>query len=207
MLWYVKQIVVFSMGVVLVGCGGSSGTPAVTYTIGGTVSGLTGGTVVLQNNGGNNLSISANGGFTFSTAIAQGRSHAVTVLTQPAGQFCSVTSGTGTVTTHVNYVSVSCGSTCTLGTNTAINLGGKITFDRVLHNVNGGLDYNNIILNSVRGAVVEAVCNASIVTTDTTDVAGGLQPECARWHQQLDGTCEGANAANRNAVLEFSCYR
>ena len=36
-----------------------------TYTIGGTVSGLTGTGLVLQDNGGNNLTVSANGSFKF----------------------------------------------------------------------------------------------------------------------------------------------
>ena len=47
---------------------GSSGgdSAAVLYTVGGTVTGLVG-TVVLQDNGGNNLSVSANGAFSFST--------------------------------------------------------------------------------------------------------------------------------------------
>ena len=44
---------------------------AATYSVGGTVSGLSG-TVVLQDNGGNDLSVSANGPFTFSTALAAG---------------------------------------------------------------------------------------------------------------------------------------
>jgi len=49
------------------GCG-KVGIPP--YTIGGTVSGLLGTGLVLQDNGGNNLSVSANGSFTFTTAIA-----------------------------------------------------------------------------------------------------------------------------------------
>ena len=48
----------------VIGCagGGTQGSnpPPVTYTIGGTVSGLSGTGLVLQNNGGNNLSVSAN---------------------------------------------------------------------------------------------------------------------------------------------------
>ena len=43
-----------------------------TYTVGGTVSGLSG-TVVLQDNGGDNLSVTANGSFTFATSLAPGR--------------------------------------------------------------------------------------------------------------------------------------
>ena len=50
------------------------------YTVGGNVSGLTG-TVVLQNNGGDNQSISSNGDFTFTTSIAQGSNYVVTVFT------------------------------------------------------------------------------------------------------------------------------
>ena len=47
--------------------GGDVTAPA-TYSVGGTVSGLTG-TAVLQDNGGNDLSVSANGPFTFSTGL------------------------------------------------------------------------------------------------------------------------------------------
>src|SRR5262249_33073756 len=46
-------------------------TGAVTYSVGGTVSGLSG-TVVLQDNGGDDLSVTANGAFTFATRLANG---------------------------------------------------------------------------------------------------------------------------------------
>jgi hypothetical protein len=93
----------------LVGCGGGGGGSAapVTYTIGGTVSGLTG-TVVLQNNGGDNLSLTTNGSFTFSKALSSGAAYAVTVLTQPSGEICTVSSGSGTATAKVTTVSVQC---------------------------------------------------------------------------------------------------
>jgi hypothetical protein len=81
------------------------------YTIGGTVSGLSSGTLVLQNNGGDNLSLKANGNFTFATAIASGGDYAVTVSTQPASQFCSVTHGNGVATAKVTNVQVSCVAT------------------------------------------------------------------------------------------------
>ena len=79
-----------------------------TYTVGGTVSGLSG-TVVLKNNGSDSLSISSDGAFVFGTPIAHGGSYAVTVTTQPAGQTCSVTSGSGTIdAANVTNVSISC---------------------------------------------------------------------------------------------------
>lgn len=78
-----------------------------TYTIGGTTSGLTG-TVVLQNNAGDNESVST-GSFTFDTAISDGATYTVTVLTQPTGQTCTVSSGSGTIAgANVTDVSVSC---------------------------------------------------------------------------------------------------
>lgn len=66
------------------------------YTVGGHVSGLTG-TLVLQNNGGDNLTLNADGAFTFATPVANGGAYAVTVLTQPAGQTCVITNGSGTI--------------------------------------------------------------------------------------------------------------
>lgn len=96
------------------GCGGSSsgGNTTTTYTIGGTISGLTNTSsgLVLQNNSGNNLSISAGAAsFTFSTAIAGGGAYNATVLTQPAQMSCSVTSGTGTVgSANVSNIAIKC---------------------------------------------------------------------------------------------------
>lgn len=85
-----------------------------TYTVGGVVSGLSG-SAVLQNNRGNDLTVSANGAFTFSSAVADGSSYAVTVLTQPVGQNCSVANGTGVVASmNVVDVTVNCSTTSTL---------------------------------------------------------------------------------------------
>ncbi len=85
-------------------------TPS-TYLIGGTVTGLVG-TLVLQNNGADNLSIASTGAFAFSTGMATGASYAVTVLSSPTGQTCSISSGSGTVAAAaVSSVSVSCVST------------------------------------------------------------------------------------------------
>ncbi|MDD5527723.1 MAG: InlB B-repeat-containing protein [Patescibacteria group bacterium] len=87
--------------------------PATTYTIGGTISGLSG-TVVLQNNGKDDKTISATGSFTFSTATTTGSGYSVTVLTNPSGQTCTVSSGSGTVSgANITAVTVACAdNTC-----------------------------------------------------------------------------------------------
>jgi hypothetical protein len=82
-----------------------------TFTIGGSLSGLTSGTVVLQNNGGDNLSVAANGTFAFATPVASGSTYSVTVKTQPTKQFCSVSNGSGTANAKVTNVQVSCTAT------------------------------------------------------------------------------------------------
>ncbi|HFD32890.1 MAG TPA: hypothetical protein ENJ28_09330 [Gammaproteobacteria bacterium] len=78
-----------------------------TFTVGGTVTGLTG-TVVLQNNLSDDLSISADGSFTFSVSIAKDLDYDVTVKTDPVGQACIVTNGTGTITADITNVTVTC---------------------------------------------------------------------------------------------------
>ncbi len=81
------------------------------FTIGGTVSGLTGAGLVLRNNGGNDLPITGNGPFTFTTPVASGATYAVTVGTQPSGQTCTVAGGTGMVGAgNVTSVQVTCGN-------------------------------------------------------------------------------------------------
>ena len=116
---------------IVVGCAGSSqnsgSTPVTqtppttppTYTIGGTISGLFGTGLVLQDNGGNNLSVGAGAtSFTFSTAIASGGAYSVKVLYVPANplQNCTVSGGSGTVgSANVTSVAVSCVDLYTIG--------------------------------------------------------------------------------------------
>jgi len=71
-----------------------------TYTVGGSVSGLVENTqVVLQNNGTDDLAITANGDFQFATELFNADIYAIRVLTQPTSpnQTCEVTNGNGTV--------------------------------------------------------------------------------------------------------------
>jgi len=81
------------------------------FTIGGTVSGLAGSGLVLRNNGGDDLAISGNGGFTFATPVPDGDMYNVTVASQPSGpaQNCTVSNGSGTVSgANVTNVQVTC---------------------------------------------------------------------------------------------------
>lgn len=83
-----------------------------TYAVGGTVSGLaSGNSVVLQNNGGDDLTVSADGSYSFMTLLADGAAYNVSVLTQPdtPDQLCTVSNSSGSSTgVDVNNISVSC---------------------------------------------------------------------------------------------------
>jgi len=80
----------------LTGCNDNGGTDD--YRLGGTVSGLAAGeSVLLQNNGADTLTVSANGSFSFSESVSSGASYSVSVLQQPVGQVCSVANGSGSV--------------------------------------------------------------------------------------------------------------
>jgi large repetitive protein len=88
------------------------------YSVAGTVSGLTGSGLVLQDNGGDNLGVTTNGTFTFATTVASGAPYAVTVGTSPTSpaQTCVVTSGSGTITAfNVTNVAVACSNTAVCG--------------------------------------------------------------------------------------------
>jgi len=93
-----------------------------TFTVGGQVTGLTGSGLVLQNNGGDNLTVNQTGTFTFGTPVATGSPYSVTVLQQPKNpaQVCTVASGSGTVTASVGNIVV----TCSVGT---LSVGGSVS--------------------------------------------------------------------------------
>jgi hypothetical protein len=100
--------------ITVVGCGSGESAllPPATYTIGGSVFGLSGTGLVLQDNGGNNLTVSAiatSYAFTFDGSIPSGgASYSITVLSDPASQACTVVNPIGTATANVANVDISC---------------------------------------------------------------------------------------------------
>jgi hypothetical protein len=90
---------------------GFNTTPPPTYTISGSVSGLTGSGLVLKQNGSDDLAINANGTFTFATGLYDGFTYAVTVSALPndPSQTCIVANARGTVAAaNVDNVTVTC---------------------------------------------------------------------------------------------------
>src|SRR5450432_2500449 len=86
--------------VMIAGCGGGGGGSGGTssYTVGGSVTGLTSGaTVTLQTSGAPSVTVTANGTFAFASEFTTGSGYAVSIQTQPSNEMCSVNNGSGTV--------------------------------------------------------------------------------------------------------------
>lgn len=119
----VGALMVLSLAACGGGGGGTSGTGtgtgsggSATYTIGGTIAGLSASGLVLADNGGDNLTVSSGStSFTFATALQSGAAYNVTVATQPTGETCTVSAGTGTATANVTSVSITCKALYTIG--------------------------------------------------------------------------------------------
>jgi 6-phosphogluconolactonase (cycloisomerase 2 family) len=115
-------------------CGGGGAA----YSIGGTVSGLAGAGLVLQDNGKDDLALTANGAFTFRTALGVGASYNITIKSQPSSplQHCVVTNGSGSVASaNVTSAVVTCTTVYTVG-GTASGVAGA----GLVLQLNGGSD-------------------------------------------------------------------
>ena len=89
-------IMAFGAGIADNWSGGDNVSSGLTYSVGGTISGLTA-PVVLDNNAGDATTVSADGSFTFPTQLASGAAYKVTVQTNPTGQTCTVADGSGSI--------------------------------------------------------------------------------------------------------------
>lgn len=114
-----RKFYIIGLIVALAACSGGSTSPSTIpapdnsgsvekYTVGGVVSGLTG-TLILQDNSGDDLTLTSNDAFTFATSLADGSTYAVTIKTQPTGLSCALSNGSGTLKAqNVTNVTIVC---------------------------------------------------------------------------------------------------
>ena len=186
--------------------GAGAGGSAPTYSVGGSTSGLSG-TVVLRDNGGDDLTLTANGSFAFATKLASGAAYNVTVKTNPSGQTCSVANGTGTIAAaDVTNVAVSCASSPTYsvggstsglsgtvvlrdngGDDLTLTANGSFAFATKLA---GGAAYNVTVKTNPSGQTC-SVANGSgtIAAADVTNVAVSCTAHRLRGQRRLQ-SCE-----------------
>jgi 6-phosphogluconolactonase (cycloisomerase 2 family) len=174
-------------GALLAACGGGGGDggtgPAPNLSVGGTLSGLNGGSVVLRNNGANDLTVNANGGFTFSNQIANGASYSVTVATNPTNpaQTCTVANGSGTASANVSNIAV----TCTTNTYT---LGGTVS----------GLGTGKSLVLS--NGTVTLTANANAAFTFASAIPSGTAFNITVSTQPVGQTCSVTNGSGTIAA-------
>lgn len=160
-----RTVFIGSAALILSACGGGSSsststpTPAATnYTVGGSVTGLSG-SLQLEDNGGDSIAVSGSN-FTFPKALSGGSAYAVSVQTQPTGQQCSVTNGSGNVgSANITNVSVSC-----TALPTSFTVGGTVS---------GLSQGSSLVLNNIRAGnqTVSANGNFSVATSAKTGTA------------------------------------
>ncbi|MEO7323291.1 MAG: FG-GAP repeat protein, partial [Dokdonella sp.] len=165
----------------------------VAFTVGGTVTGLSGSGLVLRNNGGDDLAIAANGAFTFATPLTDGSTYAVTVLAQPGGpsQTCTVANASGTLKgANVSNVAITCATS-------QYTVGGTIS----------GLNGNHLLLQNNAGGFLVATGNGpftfptaladgSSYTVTAKVIAQPGAPSQTCTVSNGSGTLAGANVSN-----------
>ena len=164
----------------LAGCGGGGSS------IGGTLTGLAvGSTIVLQNNGSESLTLTSDGTFEFDSVVADGEDYNVTVLTQPAGQICTVANASGTIDvfgSNVEDVRVTCqNSTSVSGTVTGLASGTSVTLSNagvlLAVAVDGPFVFPGTLAAGTTYAVtvtVQPVGRTCTVTDGTGTIAAGV---------------------------------
>ena len=156
-------------------------TCVIAYTVGGNVSGLSGSGLVLQNNSGDNLGISSNGAFTFNTALLNGDSYTVSVLSNPTtpSQTCAVSSGSGTVgTAAVANVDVSC-------VTETFSVGGTVS----------GLNGSGLVLSINGGETLAVASNGAFTFVTSLDDGSYYEVDVATVPSSPDQTCTITNSS------------
>jgi hypothetical protein len=170
-----RQGATLALAATLAACGGggggsSSSTPAnavqATYTVGGSISGLTNEGLTLANGSDTVAAATGDTAFTFPTAVAAGTAYTVSVQLQPDALNCAVVNGSGTVgTANVTDVEVNC-------TPSTFTLGGTIS----------GLTASGLVLANGAATVSPAAGATSFTfaaplpTTTAFNVTVGTQP-------------------------------
>ncbi len=184
-----------------------------TVTIGGKVYGLNG-SITLQNNAANDLSVSSSGDFVFADNFSMGSSYLVTISSQPSsGQTCTPNNNSGRATDNITSVEIICsqtlrsisGSISDL-TGTLVlqnNYGGDQTFtsnDNFTFYVADNSSYNVTVKSQPAGK-----CNVSNGTGTASDNVSNVSVDC--WNL-VDGgnSLDGINYNNLKNADNVTLY-
>jgi hypothetical protein len=175
------------------------------YAVGGAVSGLSG-TVTLQNNSGETISVSSNGSFRFTTPVAVGQSYQVRVASHPINQQCAVTAGSGVIgSADINDVSVSCTTSTFAVRGSVSGLNGTVVLrnnggDDLTLSANGSFRFTNPLAvgQNYQVTVLSQPANQQCAVTADSGVMGSsdvtnVAVNCAIPTFTVRGTLSGLN--------------
>ncbi|AOZ02058.1 hypothetical protein BKK81_22265 [Cupriavidus sp. USMAHM13] len=175
----------------------TSASPSPGYTIGGAVNGLASGfSLQLLNNGAALLTLSANGAFTFAAPVAPNSAYAVTIGTQPLGQTCSVSHGSGIAAAAVTNVAITCGAvqarvSTLAGSTTAGAADGSGTAASFKSPYGVALDTSgNLYVTDSGNSEIRMITPAGVVTTLAGSTTSG----------STDGTGAAASFSGPNGI-------
>lgn len=159
-------LVAMTCGAGLVACGGITETFG---SVSGTLSGMDAGQqTTLQNNGGDNIVVTANGPFVFPTQLRSLALFSIAVISQPNNQFCTVIRPTGVIPTDglkADVTKVSCAANSLGVTVTGLAAGNSVS----LANAATTLTASANGLASFSGILVGATAYAVTITTQPTN--------------------------------------
>jgi hypothetical protein len=162
-----------------------------TYSVGGSISGLTASGLILKLNGGANKIIPTNAtGYVFSTGLTSGTAYSVSIQAQPTGYNCVfLNPNNGTIgNANVTNVNISCSNTpfTVGGTLTGLTTGQQVTL------LNNGIDSRTLSANAI------FTFPTPVISGGTYSVSIGTQPStgiCFVFNPS-GGTVNGANVTN-----------
>jgi uncharacterized repeat protein (TIGR03803 family) len=204
-----RWIVLYALVALASGCGGGGGgqTQPATYTVGGSISGLTAGGLILAY-GNQTVSPAANAmSFVFPTQSTSGTSYSVSVQTEPTGQTCTVSSASGTVTTaNVTNVVVTCASEAAVLYSFGAVPDGAVPTAGVTQGSDGNFYGTTYLGGANNGGTVFMVTPAGVGTVidslpaTANSTAGLLQTSGGNFY----GTTSGGGTNGNGSVFELS---
>ena len=177
-----------------------------TYTVGGTISGLSGSANVIITNGADTINTGSNGAFTFTTPVAYQASYSVAINTQPNNQICTISNASGTQgSANVTNVGVACANSYALsGAVTNLATHGNVV-------VTNGADSVTVAAASphwvfptrlVAGATYSvAISQQPVGETCTVSQGSGTMPSSDRANVAINCNLTLSFTTNQNAAL------
>jgi hypothetical protein len=197
------------------------------FTISIAVTGLSSGTLVLQDNVGDQLSFTSNATQAFATSYASGASYAVTLSQQPAGQLCTPSGATsGTITANIT-IPVACsavavtynvsvtvsglaaGASLTVGDNQSDSLSfGTNTTQTFAKSYASGATYSVTVTTQPAGETCTLSSNASGTITANVTVTATCTPNTANYSLSVaaTGLATGATLVVSDSQLDVLTF-